>query len=112
MLDRKETTVDDKPKPRFTHSDMMRSLRPDLEQVYTGPYAYTAAELAEMHKEELGHLPARSTATSWANAAVERGEYVRVQVMRKNSNNIPFTCAAWVLKAVYDEWKISQMEPD
>jgi hypothetical protein len=100
--------MDDKPKPGFSHSQMMRELRPDLEQLYDGPHAYSASELAKMHEEEFGYLPSRSTVAAWADKAVGEGKYVRVKVRRMNRNNIPFTCAAWVPKEIYDEW-ISQI---
>ena len=74
-------------------------LYPDRTDLYNGPDAYTAQEIAEMLK-----LHPR-TITGRIKKATKCGDMVKVKVLRnRKGDGGEYVAAAWVLKAVYNQW--------
>lgn len=77
--------------------ELMRS-RAFAGELYTGPHAYTADELAE----KWGYK-ARSSIDSRMARAVKRGEFVKVKIDDPDGGR-PLN--AWVLTEIYEAWRV------
>jgi len=92
--------LSNKPVPPMSLDAMRAIIYADRDELYRGPGAYTAMELADGCSTR--------TATRHAMSAAERGELVEVRVERTDRQGKTYTARAWVAKAVYDEWANSE----